>query len=261
MSNPLDEYEDSKVKHAAARNTSDMEAFHAWKEDPNKKNMGVLMKRFNPLIGQRVNMWKARGVNEAAFRADLQKNTIKAFETFDPDRGAQLRTHVSNMMRRSQRFNAKYQNMAFIPEEKAALITPVNKAREALYDELGKTPSNTQIAQYLSRNDHMLPKRVRGNMNAKLVGTVQAYQIKDIPGSAFDSDPVPKAISAEREVLELLRPALDSEDERIVFDYMYGKNGKPKTVSTGQIALLMNKSPSQISRLKKRIESTYRKYV
>lgn len=258
--NPLDDYIHEKEKVAAARNAADMAAFDTWQQDPNKKNTSDLLKRFNSEFGKRVSVWKARGVNEAAFKADLKKNALTAFETFDPNRGAQLRTHVNNMLRRSQRFNAKYQNLAFIPEEKQALITPVKQAIDYLHQESGTKPSNTQVAKYLSQNEHMLPKRVRGKMDAKLVGIVQDYQIKDIPGSAFESDPTPKAMSFQRETLDLLRPALQG-DEQIVFDYMFGKNGKMKTESTGAIATAMGKSPSQISRLKKRIEATYSKYA
>ena len=261
-SDPLDDYFDDKEKVANARNAADLAAYETWKQDPNQNNTSHLLKRFNSEFGKRVSVWKARGVNEAAFKADLKKNALHAFETYNPEHagGAQLRTHVNNMLRRSQRFNAKYQNLAFIPEEKQALITPVKQAVDFLHQENGVKPTNVEVARYLSQNEHMLPKRVRGKMDAKLVGTVQDYQIKDIPGSAFESDPTPKAMSFQRETLDLLRPALKG-DEQIVFDYMYGKNGKIKTESTGAIATAMGKSPSQISRLKKRIEATYKKYA
>jgi DNA-directed RNA polymerase specialized sigma subunit len=258
--NPIDSYLRDKKKVASVRNTADMGAYETWRQDPNQKNTGTLLKRFNSELGKRVNVWKAPGVNEAAFRADLKKNAINAFETFDPNKGTQLRTHVSNMLRRSQRFNAKYQNVAFIPEEKRALITPVKQAIDFLHQESGVKPSNAQVATYLKQNEDMLPKRVRGRMDARLVGIVQDYQIKDIPGSAFESDPSPKVMSFHRETLDLLRPALVG-DEQVVFDYMFGKNGKPKIEGTGRIASAMGKSPSQISRLKKRIEATYIKYA
>lgn len=259
-SNPIDDYIDETTKTATAREKADMEVFEAWKQDPNKQNTSKLLRRFNPMISQRVNVWKAPGVPEAAFKADLKKNALTAFETFDPNRGAQLRTHVSNMLRRSQRFNAKHQNMAFIPEEKASLITPIQQATDYLHQEMDKKPTDREIATYLSRNEHMLPKRVRGKMDEKLIQTVKSYNIADIPGSGFKSDPVPEVMSFQRETLDLLRPALKS-DEQAVFDYLYGKNGKPKVESTGDIARRMGKSPSQISRLKKRIEATYKKYT
>lgn len=257
--NPIDGLDEYTEKVAVARDVADMAAFTSWKQNPNQQTTGVLLQRFNSEFGKRTSVWKARGVNEAAFKADLKKNAIHAFETFDPDRGAQLRTHVNNMLRRSQRFNARYQNLAFIPEEKQALITPVKQAIDFLHQETGSKPTNAEVAKHLSYNEHLLPKRVRGKMNEKLVATVQSYQIKDIPGSAFESDPTPKAMSFERETLDLLRPALTG-DEQTVFDYMFGRNGKPKMESTGAIAIAMGKSPPQISRLKKRIEATYTKY-
>jgi DNA-directed RNA polymerase specialized sigma subunit len=260
-SNPVDDYLDADEKRAEVRNSADMEAWKSWKDDPTKENTSVLMKRFEPMFNQRVNMWKAPAVNNAAFKADLQRHALTAFETFDPDRGAQLRTHVGNLIRRSQRFNARYQNMAFIPEEKAALITPIQQAHDTLSQELEKAPTNAEIAKYLSRNEDMLPKRVRGKMTAGLVESVKQYQIRDIPGSAFESDPTSKTMSFERETIDVLRPALKAGDEQAVFDYMFGKNGKPQISSTGEIATRMGKSPSQISRLKKRIEATYKKYV
>lgn len=260
-SNPIDDYIDETVKVAADRENADMQAFETWRGQPSKQNLSVLMRRFEPTFNQRASLsgWRAPAVPEAAFKADLHKNALQAFKTFDPDRGAQLRTHVNNLLKRSQRFNAKYQNMAFIPEEKSSLITPIQQATDFLHQEHDEQPTDVQVARYLSQNEDMLPKRVRGKMTAGLVKTVRDYQIKDIPGEAFDPDPGSSTMSLQRETLDLLRPALVG-DEQIVFDYMFGKNGKPKVESTGQIATRMGKSPSQISRLKKRIEATFKKY-
>jgi len=258
---PLDEYFEDKEKLADDRDSLDMEAYKTWKADPNKQTTSALLKRFNSMISQRVSMWKAPAVDEAAFKADLKRHALTAFETFDPNRGAQLRTHVGNLIRRSQRFNARYQNVAFIPEEKSALITPIQQAHDYLFQEHGKAPTHAEIADYLSDNPDMLPKRVRDKMTPQLVQTVQQYQIRDIPGSSFESEPSKKSISFERETIDVLRPALKTDDERDVYDYLFGKNGKPKVESTGDIARRMGKSPSQISRLKKRIEATYKKYV
>ena len=67
-------------------------------------------------------------------------------------------------------------------------------------------------------------------------------------------------MSYEQEVLDMLPAALKG-DEKTVYDYMYGQNGKPQVNSTGDIARRMGKSDSQISRLKRRIETTYKKYL
>jgi len=259
MANPLDEYLEAKTA-SADRNSKDMLVFEQWRQKPTKKTLGVLLKHFDPVLTAKASTWKAPAVPAAAFKADLQKNAITAFETFDPNAGAMLRTHLQNILKRSHRFNQKYQNMAFIPEEKNALIGPVKQARDILHQELGSPPSHSAIATYLNQNPDMLPKRVRGVVTPKLIKTVDDYQIADIPGTSFESDPSAKSMSYEQETLDMLRPALKG-DERVVYDYMYGQNGKPVVHSTGDIASRMGKSPSQISRIKRRIEATYKKYL
>lgn len=261
MSDPVTEYFDERAKTAGIKLAQDIELFNQWKQNPTKPNLGKLLKHFDSEINKRVKLFKAPNVDVAAFKADLKKNAITAFETFDPDRGASLRTHLTNRLKRSQRFNARHQNVAFIPEEKAALITPIQKARDFLYQENGSEPSHHEISSYLNDNPGLVRnKRVSGQVTPQLVKTVYDYQIADIAGSSFESDPYSKAMSSEVETLSLLRGAL-KPDEQHVYDYMFGKNGKPKIESTGELATRLGKSPSQISRIRKRIEATYNKYI
>jgi DNA-directed RNA polymerase specialized sigma subunit len=255
--NPVDNYLSEKEKAAAASTALDMQVFETWKSSPTKRNTRKLLKRFDSEVNKRVGWWKADNVNEAAFRANLQKNAIKAFQTYDPMRGASLRTHVNNMLKRSQRFNATYQNVAKIPEDKIALITPIQKARDQLRQQFDSPPDNKAIANFLNQNPALVPvKRVRGRVTPGLVNTVQAYQIKDIAEEKFESDPVPQAASFERETLRLLRHVLSSDD-RNVYDYLYGAGGKKQVTSTGEIARRLGKSPSAISRAKARIRGIY----
>jgi DNA-directed RNA polymerase specialized sigma subunit len=255
--NPVTEFQEEKEKAAAKSTLLDMELYDAWKSRPTKGNTRKLLGRFDNEVNKRVGWWKADAVDEAAFRANLQKNAITAFQTYDPNRGASLRTHVNNLLRRSQRFNATYQNVAKIPEDKIALITPVQKARDQLAQQFDKPPTNRAIADFLNTNPAMVPVgRVRGKVTPRLVKTVQDYQIRDIGESGFESDPVPQAASFQRETLRLVRHVLRSDD-RNVYDYLYGRGGKPQITSTGAIAKRLGKSPSSISRAKARIRGVY----
>jgi len=252
--NPVDAYLE---KDAAMTNEQDMVAYQQWQARPTKTNTRTLLGRFDNEFNKRVGWWKAENVNEAAFRANLQKNAIKAFQTYDPNRGASLRTHVNNMLRRSQRFNAQYQNVAKIPEDKIALITPINMARDQLMQAQDEEPDNRAIAGFLNQNPAMVPvSRVRGRVTPSLVSAVQRYQIKDIGESQFESDPVPQAASFERETLRLMRHVLTGDDKE-VYEFLYGEGGKPQVTSTSAIARRMGKSPSAISRAKARIKSMF----
>jgi len=252
--NPVDDYLE---KDAAMTHEQDMAAYQQWQARPTKTNTRVLLGRFDSEVNKRVGWWKAENVNEAAFRANLQKNAIKAFQTYDPNRGASLRTHVTNMLRRSQRFNAQYQNVAKIPEDKIALITPINQARDQLMQQYDTEPDDKAIAGFLNQNPTMVPvSRVRGRVTPGLVNAVQRYQIKDISESQFESDPVPQAASFERETVRLMRHVLTGDDKE-VYDFLYGTGGKPQVTSTSAIASRLGKSPSAVSRAKSRIKALF----
>jgi DNA-directed RNA polymerase specialized sigma subunit len=265
--NPVDEYLEAKSKEAADRDALDMDAYDKWRTNPTRGNMNSLLRRFKSDIDRKAGIWRAEAVNEAAFKADLKKNAIKAIQTYDPTREgaggrtASLRTHVSNLMRRSQRFNVTHQNVAKIPEDKVALITPIQRAQDQLMQKRDVPPTHNDIAAFLNKNPAMVPvARMRGKITPTLVSTVQRYQIKDIGESQFESDPVPQASSFERETLRLLRHVLPQAD-RDVYDYLYGSGGKPQIKSTGEIAKRLGRSASSISRAKARIRAEFLKHT
>ena len=97
-------------------------------------------------------------------------------------------------------------------------------------------------------------------MTPKLVSQVEKYQIRDIPSAGFESDPTPSISPYETQLVSSLRTAL-TPAEAIIYDYMFGRGGKPKVESTGQIAKRIGKSDSHVSRIKKRIEAKYKSYI
>lgn len=251
--NPVDEYLGNEVEKRAARDQKDIEMWEAWKDNPTKAYMKPLLQRFEPDFKRGVRQWKAPNVNEAAFKGNMMQHAIHAFQTYDPNRGASLSTHVTNGIRKSQRFNNKMQNLAYIPEGKSRYIGPIDAASDHLRDDLGRDPTHTEIAQQVNQ--------VPGfRLTGKRVEEIQGLRRKDILGSAFESDPQGHTGSREREIVSLLRTTLSTEDEKTVYDYVYGANGKPRVTSTGDIANKMGKSPSQISRIKGRIAAAYDKY-
>lgn len=248
MKTPVDEYLEEQSKTAAARDKKDLELWEKWKKKPTKTNLQPLMQRFDRVFDHKVKAWKAPKVSEPAFRANLMKNALSAFDRYDPSRGASVRTYVIQRLARSQRFNTSQQNASYIPEKKTELIGPIDTATDKLRDRFGRTPTNSEIAKEIG-------------VKPRLVGEVQRLRRADISSSVFESDPVPKANTRHDEVISLLRPSLRNDDEKAVFDYMYGMNGKPKVTSTNAIAKRLGKSPSQISRLKNRVKATYKSNI
>lgn len=244
--NPVDDYLDTKIEKRAERDQKHIGLWQTWQQDPNPKTLKPLLKQFEPLVNTAVRNWKAPNVNEAAFRSKVQGEIIKGLEVYDPNRGASLNTHLTNRVQKVKRFNTQGQNLAYIPEEKAKYIGKIDAAVDQLREDHGRDPTHAEIAGVVG-------------ITSKLVKEVQGLRRADIRSSAFMSDPLGHTGSRDQEVIALLRPEL-SVDEQKVYDHLYGKNGKRRVTSTGELATLLGKSPSQVSRLKNRIAEAYNKY-
>lgn len=254
--NPLDDALSAKVKLSQQRKADDHAAWQQWKADPTPDNMHQLLQRFEPVFRQKMTEFKAPNVNAAAFMARAKTLGIGAAHSYNPDMGASFNTWMHHNLEKLKRFNTQRQNYAYLPEAKAGHIGRIQSAQEELLDELGRPPTSHEIANYLNPN---LSKRQQLKPHVVDQILLAAGQ-KDVIGSDFESDPVPRATTREREVLGLLRPALPP-DQQQVFDHIYGMNDKPKITSTNELAKHLGKSPSQISRLRTKILNTYNSYL
>lgn len=237
-----------QTKEAALEQKRQWEAgqLQLWKQTKDPQHLEPLIKSYEPVIAQKVRQYKAPSVNEAAFRGVLTTHLIHAFESFDASRGAQLSTHVENRLKKAQRFNTRHQNFAYIPEAQASHIGKINRATNELAEQFGRDPTHLEVADHLG----LAPKLVSKIINA---------QRKDVRASSFESDPTEVEMHRDQEVLDLLPYNLTPE-ENSVFNHIFGRNGVARTDSTNVIAQKMNKSPSQISRLRTSILQKYKKY-
>lgn len=252
---PIDEAlqagEELKVKLADQRKAEDRVAWEQWKQNPTPETMEPLIQRFEPLIKQRARSWKAPNVNQAAMHTNMLINAVDAFQTYNPEyvptfgkQPAALKTHLENRLQKAKRFNIQQQNYAYMPEGQVSHIGRINQAQDLLREELGREPTSKELV------DHLNPGlEGRMKLTEKKVERILQGQRKDVIGSTFESDPTPYAVQREREVIGLLRPNL-SADQQQVFDHLYGQSGKERIESTTQLAKVLGKSPSQISRLR-----------
>jgi DNA-directed RNA polymerase specialized sigma subunit len=79
---------------------------------------------------------------------------------------------------------------------------------------------------------------------------------RDIPSSAWESDPIESKTRREQEIAPLIRETLTSK-EQVVFDSVYGN----KTNRTGAIASQIGVSPSQVSKIKNSIAAKFKMYT
>lgn len=244
--NPIDDLLLTKEAELQKKRQQELQHLDTWRQSKKPEHLEPLLKAFEPVVANKMRLLKAPAVPEAAFRAELQKQLINAFETYNPNRGAQLSTWVESNLRRAQRYNTRFQNAAYIPEGQARHIGPIQKAQDELREQFGRDPTHDELGDHLG----MPPKRV-----AKIISA----QRRDIPASSFETDPTELALQRDHEVLDLL-PFNLTHDEREVFNHLYGREGRPQMQSTNELAKKLGKSAPQISRIRTSILQKYNQY-
>ncbi|CAB4130925.1 FliA DNA-directed RNA polymerase specialized sigma subunit [uncultured Caudovirales phage] len=226
----------------------ELEMWHTWNNNGRtQEHMRPLLNSIRPLIQKHIKQWSSvRDVPPAAIKAEFTNQAVKAFESFDPNRGVKLSTFVTGQMRQAQRFITTYQNTARIPESRIYSVGAMNNAEQQLSETLGRSPTQLELADKLQ-------------WSTRKVGLLQSEVKKSYPASQFASDAAAYVPSRQQEVLKLLPYELSS-DERAVFEHIYGLNGKQQ-LSPGAIATKLNMSAPKVSRLKSSIAEKYEKYI
>jgi len=255
--NPAEEYFTAKEAAKEDRKKKELDLWHHWKNNGMQpQHLEPLLTMYGGTIAQKVKLWKAPRVPEAAFKLKLHEHMVDAFKTYDPNRGAALNTWVEGRLQKAKRFNARHQNIAYIPEGQIEHITPINKAIDHLTEELGREPTNAEISEHLN-----MQPGVRSPLTAKRVETIRQAQRKDIPSSAFESDPTPKGTNFEESQIEVASQVLPSlfpgkPEFHSLFNHIYGTNGHEKITSTTELAKKLGKNQQQIARMKTTLGNT-----
>lgn len=248
---PVEEFTGLVKSAAATRKDKELAHLHQWKTTQDPDHLAPLLKMYEPVVANAVRKYRAPSVPEAAMHAEAVSHVIKAFESYDPKRGAALNTHVQNNLMKLHRYNSKLQNVGYIPADSTKWIGPIDRAHAQLTDELGRAPTHAEVGSHLG-------------ISGTKVKNIQSIRRADIASSAFEDSPIDHGLARDQEVLSLLPYALNDRQKE-VFSYLYGdkQHLAPKVngrVSMSELAKKLNLSSSQVSRAHTAIGDAYKKY-
>ena len=237
MGDPIKDFLELKKTAAVNRSQKDMELWQKWMDNGKQpEDTELLLNNFKGLIRSESNRYAGHlNIPSSAIHSQFQTQAMKGFETYDPNRGAKLSTHLKNQMLRGNRFIRTYQNIGRIQEARIYKISDFKTNELELEDKLGRPPTALEMAD-------------RMKWPVKQVVALK-HEIRDeIPSSRLQGDMLSIKPSADAEVLRLIQYEL-SPDERAVFEYSTGQNGKPM-LKPGEISKKLNMPASKVSRLK-----------
>lgn len=227
------------------RAQQDYEYWKTWKSSPSPDNLRPLLDSLEADIDRKVREFQLAPVPPAAVRGAANAAVVRALNTFNPNKGATVRTHVNWHLKKVRAFVAKHQNVGRIPEHRVYKITEFKNAKDELTQKIGHEPDAATLASDLG-------------WSTAEVGRMERELRKDLVASrSLEVDLLPEMDSArDREVLRYIYHEL-SPDERLVFEYSIGANGKPK-LSAGKIAEKMKISQPKVSRIRRKIDEKLR---
>lgn len=129
--------------------SKDVELWLKWNRSKSAMDLEVLMKHMNPVLNREVSRW-ASIVPRFVLENEAKAQALKAFNSYDPNRGVLLSTHVTNQLQKLSRTAYARQSTVSIPEHKRLTYNRYRKLTAQLEDELGRAPQIHEVADQLA---------------------------------------------------------------------------------------------------------------
>lgn len=202
---------------AKEKQTDELYHFKQWQKTQNPQHFQALYKSMKPLLETAASK-AAVGSNipKPAHQLFAAQNFYDSLRTYDPNKGVALQTHVyGTVHQKAKRLNYLYQNLGQIPEPRAIQVGRFQTEYGNLTEELGREPSAAEIADRMA-------------ISIKDVERLQTEIRKDFSLSGLEEQLVAET-PREEEILSYLYYELSNE-EKVVYDYIFGKHGKQRLV-------------------------------
>jgi len=218
------------------------EWYKKWKERRDPEALEQIVKKHEAFIQEMQKKWNVH-FDPRVFRSLAKAQIIKALDSYDPNKGTQLSTHIYNYLQKLSRYAMSYGEAVRMPENLRLKVSSLMAAYEKLEELYGRPPTTDELADELG-----WPK--------KEVERIHKYMFEEKTESSLELPAVMDEYDAKAAVIESIYREL-GPTEKIVFEHLTGYGGKP-VLKAKDIAKLLNISPSQVTRIRQKIEAKFK---
>lgn len=192
-----------------------------------------LLKRMGGLIQSTVNKWSGTLPMEA-LKTEASILAVKSFDTYDPNRGVALATHVVNNMAPISRLVYQYSSSVRVPENIVLKMNTYNQAVDHLTTLYGRTPTIDEVHSATG-------------FNTKEIRKLETMSGKDLieSGGNLSSNFYSSKEDEDMSSLDALYFSLTPE-EKLLFEYTSGY-GNHKKLKNPEIMAKMGITQAQLS--------------
>lgn len=227
--------------------------FDLWQSNPGPETLTPLLKRLDPVIDTAVHTY-GMGSGGPLVRGRAKRILIESLPRYDP-KASKLATFAYSQLQGLRRAVTQQNSPLHIPERVLLDQNQLYEAEGRLADELGREPSDTELADHTG----LSVKRIRhirtfrpGAAEGQIQGVGEAGNLERID---------PAVIIPERDKMdswtEFVYYSLQPTD-RVIMERTLGLHGKSQ-LSNQQIAKVLRISPAAVSQRKFKIQSMINK--
>lgn len=221
------------INNMRAPDLEDMnEIASRWVKYKIPKDGTALHKYLSPIINSAITSY---GGGSKDLKVQAYKLAFDAIKTFDPAKGADIKTHVYNNLKRLNRVAASRSNIVRVPEGVARDYSMVSKAIRDFSDEYGRDPNDDELSDITKLSKKRIDRIL--NRNSFISGSESV--------TAEGADRVSsKGISMDT-YIDYLYASSDNIDKSII-EMSSGYRGKP-ILSNTVISRKLGLTPAAIS--------------
>jgi DNA-directed RNA polymerase sigma subunit (sigma70/sigma32) len=214
--------------------------WNKWKKTQDPTYANQLLVSMDPFLQSWVNKYRTAPLPRPAIESQARLLALKAFDTYNPNKGAQLSTHVGNELKHLHRYILEYQNIGKIPENRGIAISRFKNIKSNLTEELNREPTVIELADSLVWS----PAEVE-RMQSELRQDLNIIQGKE--EAFFDTQY--NLTDDTRTAVEFVYWSSPPLEQKIL-EYWFGLGGNSK-LSVEEMARKLKKSPEEIKRISK----------
>jgi len=231
-----------RTKHENGSSNTLEDSYKLWSTKRDLGSMNKVIEASNSIMASAIHTYAASSAPSIKSKAKIL--TKKAIESFDPSKGAKLKTHIHNNLRPLYREAQSY-NTVHIPERVVQDLSSVREWESKYHDEHGRPPNDTELADYSSLSKKRIAHIRKYDKNQLFEGNLIKNKEQggdEDTGSGTESAKVTQAANLwEDYVYDGLAPT-----DKAIYELKLGKNNNiPRGVTF--ISKKLGISPSAVS--------------